>query len=233
MVKQAVILAAGEGRRLRPLTNEIPKPMVSVCGRPILEHTLSILPPAVNETIVVIGYRGEKIKQYFGSQFGRVKISYVRQDEPRGTGDALLAARPSLKKGNFLLLHADDLYHPEDLKDCAKEGPTVLVKETEEPERFGVCIIGPDGLLCDILEKRKNPPTNLANIGVYTLNEEIFEIPSVKLGDEFVLASQIGEWAKKRPVKIVKARFWHPIGYPDDLDLAEEYLKIPLKSRSN
>lgn len=230
---QAVILAAGEGRRLRPLTNKVPKPMVSVCGRPILEHTLSILPSVIDEAIIVIGYRGEQIKQYFGSQFGKVRISYVNQDEPKGTADALMSARPMLKKGSFLLLHADDLYHPEDLRDCAQDLPTVLVKETDTPERFGVCVIGQDGLLCNVLEKQKNPPTNLANIGVYTLNEEIFEIPSVKLGNETVLASQIGEWAKQRPIRVIKARFWHPIGYPDDLDLAEEYLKIPLKSRSN
>lgn len=231
---QAVILAAGEGRRLRPLTNEIPKPMVVVRGRPILEYTLSILPEAIDEVILVIGYQGDKIKNYFGHSFGHFKLLYTEQPRPKGTGDAIDRAKPFLKEDYFFLLYADDLYHPEDLKLCLKDSPALLVKETKNPERFGVCLIDQTNYLMDILEKQKNPPTTLANIGVYFLNQEIFKVPKVLLPNgEFNLPVQIGNWAKQRPIKVIKARFWHPIAYPEDLRTAEYFLDLPADKRLN
>jgi len=231
---QAVILAAGEGRRLRPLTENYPKPMIRVGGKPILEHTLGILPQEVDEVILVIGYKGEKIKDYFGSEFGRLSLKYAFQPEPKGTADALLKAEPLLKGENFLLLYADDLYHPDDLESVIGELPSVLIKESNEPERFGVCLLDQNGRLREVLEKKENPPSNLVNIGVYLLNREIFSVPPVFTPNgEVNLAAQIGAWAKTRPVRVVKARFWHPIGYPSDLDKAEDYFRLPFSEWLN
>ena len=231
---QAVILAAGRGERLRPLTDKVPKPMLKLAGKPILEYTLSILPREIDEVILVIGYRGEQIKNYFGDSVGSKKIFYTEQPELKGTGDALLQAKPFLKDNYFLLLYADDLYHPEDLKNCLQDTPTVLVKETDHPERFGVCLVGEGNRLIDILEKQPNPPSCLVNIGVYFLNQEIFTVPPIYLPNgEINLAGQIGVWAKKRMVKIIKAKFWQPIGYPEDLERAEYFLRLPLSKRVN
>lgn len=74
---RAVILAAGEGKRMRPLTEKIPKPMLQVLGRPLLEHIFDSLPDAVDEVILGIGYLGGQIKAHFGSSFGGCKIRYV------------------------------------------------------------------------------------------------------------------------------------------------------------
>jgi NDP-sugar pyrophosphorylase family protein len=229
-----VILAAGEGKRLRPLTDHVPKSLVRVGGKPILEYTLGILPPQIDEVILVVGYRREAIREYFGNSFGRLKLTYVEQPEPKGTGEALLRTRSFLADDPFMLLYGDDLYHPEDLAACMGEHPKVLVKESKNPERFGVCLIDDRDRLLGILEKRPDPPTNLVNIGVYLLTKDIFEIAPIKLSNgEYNLAEQIGVMAQRHPVFIQRARFWHPIGYPEDLELAEKFSALPPGLRLN
>ncbi|MDP3953688.1 MAG: sugar phosphate nucleotidyltransferase, partial [bacterium] len=88
--------------------------------------------------------------------------------------------------------------------------------------------------LLDILEKPENPPSNLVNIGVYLLNQEIFSVPKVQLANgEYNLAAQIGLWAKERRVKTIKARFWHPIGYMEDVEAAHFLVDLPPEKRLN
>jgi UDP-N-acetylglucosamine diphosphorylase / glucose-1-phosphate thymidylyltransferase / UDP-N-acetylgalactosamine diphosphorylase / glucosamine-1-phosphate N-acetyltransferase / galactosamine-1-phosphate N-acetyltransferase len=233
---QAVILAAGEGKRLRPLTDDIPKPMVRVGGKPILEYTLSILPNAITEVILVVGYRNEAIRNYFGNSFGGRRIRYVEQSEPKGTAHALLLAQPLLDEKSFLLLYGDDLYHPADIAACIQDVSRMrmLVKEHSNPERFGVCRIDGDGRVLEILEKQQNPPTKLINIGVYYLTKDIFSFPLTlsPLG-EYFLTDQISAMAQKHPVYIERARFWHPIGYPEDVAKAEAWLKLPVEECLN
>ena len=231
---QAIILAAGEGKRLRPLTDNVPKPLVPIGGKPILEYTLNILPPEVDEVIMVIGYRGNAIKDHFGGSFGRLKLTYVEQPAPLGPGDALRRTQPLLRKEPFLVLYADDLYHPQDLVDCIRGSSSVLVKESPNPERFGVCLVDEGDRLLGILEKRPNPPTNLVNIGVYFLNHKIFDVPPILLPNgEHNLAEQIGVLAEKEPIYVKRARFWYPIGYPEDVERAEQWLLVDPEARLN
>lgn len=232
---QAVILAAGEGKRLRPLTNELPKPMVRVNGKPILEYTLSILPKVIDEIIVVVGYQKEKIIEYFGDSWGNIPIKYVEQKDPLGTAHALDAAATEIKGGDFLFMYGDDLYHQDDLEALVGlNSPVVLVKEAAHPEKFGVCLVDHNGYLTAVLEKRPEPPSNLVNIGVYLLNREIFDVPRVQLPNgESNLALQIGNWATTRNIKVVRAKFWHPIGYPEDVDTASALVSLPMEQRVN
>ncbi len=203
------------------------------CKR-ICEHTVSILPPNCDEAILVIGYRGGAIKDRFGRSFGRIKLTYVEQAEPLGTGDALRRAQPFLKQEPFLVLYADDLYHPQDLIDCAGGGCSVLVKESRTPERFGVCLVDGSDRLLGILEKRPNPPTNLVNVGVYFLNHKIFDVPPIFLSNgEHNLAEQIGVLAETETIYVTRARFWCPIGYPEDVPKADEWLLVDPEARVN
>ena len=231
---QAVILAAGVGKRLKPLTDDLPKPMVRVNGRPILEYTLSILPKEIDEVILIVGYLKEKIIEYFGDSFKGVPIRYVEQKAPLGMSDALNCAKPFLKSGDFLVMVGDDLYHPDDLRDIIHtDSPAMLVKETNSPEKFGVCVVE-NGYLIKTAEKSLNPPSNLANIGVYLLNEGIFKVSMVQLPNgEFNLPEQIGLWAQDTKVHIVEARFWHPIGYPEDVEIAHSLVALPSELRVN
>jgi len=106
---QAVILAAGEGIRLRPLTLDKPKPLVKIDGKTLLEHNLDQLIGLIDEVILIIGYKGDMIKEYIGSEYQSMKIKYIEQKEQLGTGHALMQAK-KLIKGKFLVLMSDDLY---------------------------------------------------------------------------------------------------------------------------
>ena len=86
---QAVILAAGKGTRLKPLTDSIPKSLIEVNGSPIIEQTLKALPSSVHEIFIVVGHLKEKIKEHLGNEWDGKKIYYIEQDELDGTGSAL------------------------------------------------------------------------------------------------------------------------------------------------
>lgn len=231
---QAVILAAGEGKRLRPLTEDRPKPMVPIGDMPILEYTISILPKVIDEVILVVGYKQEKIREHFGEEWKGRKIIYVDQPEPKGTGEALERVRHLLRGEHFMLMFADDLYHPKDLEQCVTHsGMSILVKETEHPERMGVCMLDDSGNLQEIIEKPEVPPSNLANIGVYVLHQEIFNTPKYFDAEgEHVLPPQIGYLSRIRPIKVIRAQFWHPIAYPEDVEKAKELLPTLLNNNT-
>lgn len=234
---QAVILAAGEGKRLRPLTDSCPKPMICVGGKPILEYTLTILPEQIDEVILVVGYKQEKIRDYFGNDFHGRKLIYVEQPEAHGTGDALVRARPFLNGEPFLLLYADDMYHPSDLAAlAASEHPAVLVKEHDQPERFGVCHVSDEGFLLELAEKPEKPKSTLVNVGPNLLHHDIFDFdigaPILSNGESNVPA-HFTALAKKRPVRVIRARFWHAVGYPEDLAEAERTIHLHPNERIN
>lgn len=234
---QVVILAAGEGKRLRPLTNDRPKPMVLVGGEPILAYTLSILPDCIDEVILVVGYKQEKIREHFGETWQGRRIVYVEQPEAKGTGDALARTRPLLDGTPFLMVFADDMYHPADLATLvASEHPAILVKENENPERFGVCVISSDGFLVELEEKPERPKSNLVNLGPALLSHDFFDLPIEKpilKNGESNVPAHIGSWAQKRPVRALRARFFHPIGYPEDVDRAHEFVAMHPDERIN
>src|SRR5713101_4291487 len=111
----AIILAAGLGTRLRPHTLTTPKPLLPVRGRPILDWALGALPPVVDRVLVVVNYLAGQIEAYLGTQQHRPVWEAVRQEQPRGTGDALRSCRHRLRSETFLVLNGDDLYGAADL----------------------------------------------------------------------------------------------------------------------
>ena len=223
---QAVILAAGRGTRLRPITEATPKPMVSFRGVPLLEYTLSILPRDVDHVIVVVGWLGHKIQNYFGKSFNGKKIDYVIQKEPLGTFHAVKQARHSLNSGVFLIVSGDDIYSRKDLQNMFESRHlSLLGKKTVNPERFGICKLDQNGYLESLVEKPKVFCGDLANIGVYKLDHSIFD-EEVIIGPngEELLAPMIGSLATKRKVEVIPATFWHPIADFDDWARAQKIL---------
>src|SRR5229473_2973112 len=106
---EAVILAAGLGTRLRPHTLTTPKPLLPVQGRPILDWALGALPRQVDRVLVVINYLGEQIESYLSTQKHVRQWEAVRQQVPRGTGDAIRSCRDRIQSDHFLVLNGDDL----------------------------------------------------------------------------------------------------------------------------
>lgn len=221
---QCVILAAGKGTRLRPLTETIPKPLVLVAGRPLLDHIVSALPSAVDELIIVHGYLGEKIMEHCGSEYFGRKVTYVAQDEQKGTAHALWLCK-DLLAGRFLFMFADDIHGENDIARVTSYSRALLTMPTKTPERFGIVVRHPDGTLAEFVEKPTHPPSNLASTGVMVLDTHIFEFPPVKeTNGEYYLTDVIAEYSQKYPIAVVEENLWIPIGYPEDITKAEEIL---------
>ncbi|MEI6588041.1 MAG: nucleotidyltransferase family protein [Candidatus Moraniibacteriota bacterium] len=221
---QAVILAAGRGKRMKNLTDEVPKPMLKLKGKPILEHKINMLPKEIDEIIFVIGYCGDYIIRHFKRYFGGRKIVYVYQDKINGTGGALHLAR-SVLRDKFLVIMGDDLYHKKDLKRMLKHNLAILGHEVEDTSKFGIIKTNRKGYMVDVIEKPKKSKDKLANTAVYMLNKKFFDYDLVPIGGgEFGLPQTLAKMSSKYNIAVEKATEWHSIGSPDDLKSAEKVL---------
>ncbi|MBN1896984.1 MAG: NTP transferase domain-containing protein [Candidatus Aenigmarchaeota archaeon] len=220
---QAVILAAGKGERLRPLTETVPKVMLPVANRPILEHNIEKLRGLVDEVILVVGYRKEIIRNHFGNEFLGMKISYAVQKEQLGTGHALLQAK-ALIKDRFIFMMGDNLYERKDIERCIKHDYSILTRIVENPKIFGICEIE-KGLLKDIDEKPAKPKSSLANAALYVLDRKIFgmKMPKTRRG-EYEITDAIVSLAKEDDIHAVEASVCEFITYPWDILRVNEYM---------
>lgn len=223
---QVVILAAGRGTRMKNLTDETPKPMLKIKDKPILEYKLNNLPEEIDEVIFVVGYKRGQIEKHFCNSFGGRKIDYVIQEELNGTGGALQLVK-NLVKDKFLVMMGDDLYSSGDIREIMKYDRAILAAQVDNPSQFGVFEIDEGGNLKEIVEKPINPPSNLINTGLYILTKEFFNYPLVAISEtEFGLPQTLVKMAKDFPVKIIKTNNWQPVGNPEDLERAEEFVEL-------
>lgn len=226
---QCVILAAGKGTRLRPLTENTPKPLIKVHGKSLLDHIVEALPSSIDELIIVTGYLEEQIHAHCGEVFHGKKVTYVHQAEPKGTGHALWLCK-DLLRGRFLFMFADDLHGRQDIARATSYTRSMLTLTTDPPERFGIVVRHPDGTLAEIIEKPDHAPSNLASTGVMVLDEHIFEFELKKeTNGEFYLTDVIAAYAAKYPIAVVEQSLWVPIGYPEDIQKAEKILNELVK----
>jgi len=183
MFKKAVILAGGLGTRLRPLTNDIPKPLLPIQGKPLIEHIIQNLKShGIKEIVLSVGYRSEQIKNYFGdgSNF-KVKISYCIEEQPLGTGGAIKESTKYLDEPFFLgwgdnLIDIDykKLYH-----SYLQHNTLIIMALThrEDVENFGVAELKGDMIL-NFVEKPKQEeaPSNLINAGAFIIDPKCLKI---------------------------------------------------------
>ena len=223
---QCVILAAGEGKRLRPLTEQKPKPLVEVGGKTILDHIVEALPSVIDELVLVVGYRADQIRAHCGDRFHSRRVQYVTQKNPAtGTGEALLCAK-KLISGKFLLMYADDIHGSEALHRVVQEAHGMIGVYSQTPERFGVLMQNDDGTLRQIIEKPSNPTSNLVNVGGFVVDRSILAYrPTCSDSGEILVTDMLTEYAKRQPVRIIEQKLWIPVGYPEDVERAEVILK--------
>lgn len=220
---QCVILAAGRGARLKPHTNEIPKPLLKLGKDTILERVLKQLPDAIDQIILVIGWKGEKVRDYFGKKFNNKNIFYVEQKEARGTGHALSICK-DLLKDKFLVLMGDDVYDKNDLERCLRHDLCLLTCESENP--YSAVEINKDDTLKAVLEPPHNSNSKLVNTGVYVLDKRFFNYPLIKLpSGEYGLPQTISAMAQEHKVFIERASFWLKINSREDLEKARKYFQ--------
>lgn len=183
---KAVILSAGTGTRMRPLTWTRPKPMLPVAGAPILEYVLQEVSPHVEEFVLVTGYAGDVVRDYFGEDYCETPIKYVPQEEPHGTAHAIERAEPYVDD-RFLAINGDIIFEEpviDTLRD--KSGFGLAIQPVSDPSQYGI-VRQEDGRVTAIHEKPNNPSSNLANLGIYSLTPDIFDhiesIESSKRGE--------------------------------------------------
>lgn len=219
---EAVILAAGLGTRLRPHTLTTPKPMLTVQGRPILDWTLGALPSTVDRVVVVTHYLAEQVEAYMHAQKRFSNWATVKQEVPRGTGDALRSCQAYLHAHRFLVLNGDDLFGAADLAALARCPAGVLAHPVDEPRRFGIVFLKPDGSLDKLVEKPELDGRQLANTGAYVFPRGVFDI-ELKLSPrgEYEVTDYLTELAGRQRVDVVQATFWYPIGTVDVWERAQ------------
>jgi bifunctional UDP-N-acetylglucosamine pyrophosphorylase/glucosamine-1-phosphate N-acetyltransferase len=209
----AIILAAGLGTRLRPHTLTTPKPLLPIAGRPILDWALGALPPAVDRVLVVVNYLADQIESYLKRQEHFAKWEAVRQEVPRGTGDAFRTCRDRLRSDRFLVLNGDDLYGATDLAELAQRSAGLLVAPVDEPRRFGIVFQNPDGSLEKLVEKPELDGRRLANTGAYVFPADVFDTElTVSARGEYEITDYVTALARRRTVDVIETRFWLPIG---------------------
>ena len=219
----AIILAAGLGTRLRPHTLTTPKPLLPVRGQPILDWTLGVLPKFVDRVVVVVNYLAEQVEEYLRRQTHFREWVTVRQAEPRGSGDALRSCREQVRSERFLVLNGDDLYGAADLAALAACPAGVLVYPVDDPPRWGIAFLKPDGTLEKLVEKPKLEGRRLANTGVYLFPREVFDIPlALSARGEYEITEYVTKLAERGPVSVVPAKFWLPIGNVEAWQKAQE-----------
>jgi len=234
-IMKAVILAAGLGTRLLPLTANIHKGLLTIGNKSLLEHTISALSEnKIKDIFLVVSHRKEQIKNYFGngSKFN-VNITYLEQENPKGgTADAVRCAKEKIEE-SFILLNGDIFFHPLLIKrlmdsfvDC--DG-LITCKEVENPQDFGILKIE-DERIVRIFEKSQNPPSNFGNLGIYLLPEKIFE------AIDQTLLSKRGEYELTDSIQILIDKgfifkpvfaneFWIDVGRISDYEKANELYK--------
>ena len=225
---ECVILAAGEGKRMRPLTASRPKVMLPVANRPMLEHlVIAVRDAGIFDFVFVVGYHEKEIRDHFGdgSEFG-IRIKYTTQRRQMGTADALLAA-DGLVSDKFLLLNGDMILRTEDISNfCSQNTPCVGTFESSHPEDFGV-ITSEGNIVTGLLEKSKNPPGDIINAGIYLFDPEIFEILkglSLSERGEYELTDALLGYIAERKLSSCLLSSWCDIGKPWNLLDANESL---------
>src|SRR5207244_3996151 len=209
----AVILAAGLGTRLRPHTLQTPKPLLPVQGRPILDWALGALPPVVDRVVVVVHYLADQVETYLHGQKHIRQWTTVFQDKPQGTGDALRMCREQLGSDRFLVVNGDDLYGAADLAALSGCAAGLLVQMVNEPRRFGIAFLKPDGTLDRLVEKPNLDGRQLANTGAYVFPREVFDIElQLSPRGEYEITDYLSTLATRQPVHVVEAHYWLPIG---------------------
>jgi len=234
---KAVVLAAGKGTRLRPLTDDKPKGMVEVDDKPLLTHCFEQLAElGADEFVVVVGYLKESIIEHYGDEFEGIPITYTHQRDQKGLAHALLMVEEHIDD-DFMLMLGDNIFNA-NLQDVVRRqredraDAAFLVEEVpwEEAGRYGVCETNAYGEITDVVEKPDEPESNLVMTGFYTFSPAIFHAcklvqPSNR--DEYEISEAIDLLIRSgRTIDAIGIDGWRiDVGYPEDREEAERRLR--------
>lgn len=230
---KAVILVAGKGTRMEPLTLTTPKCLLPVLNKPILLWQVEALAGLVDEIVLVIRDPKDEVLQqqivdYASSLDLGIKFSFVIQKEARGTGEAFLLAQELLQdQERFFVLYGDDIYGATDLQQLSQNQFGLLGKKVSDPEKWGILQVDEHNNLQNIVEKPQDFVGDLANCGAYLLGPDIFNLVvkmSLSSRGEYELTDLVSAFAVSNSLRVIPAQTWIPVGYPWHLLEAAEQL---------
>jgi len=230
---QAVILAGGQGKRLRPVTETIPKALVEVGGEPILKRLLKQCKDVgVDEAVLVVNYKKEQVRDMFGDEYRGITLRYAEQKELLGDANALSYAEPYITEEKFLVIACDNLFptsHLRKLLTANYDGAMSACNVTyEQAKRMGVLFVE-DDKVTKIIEKPDAPPSTLANVYVHYMPKAAFEaIKHIKpgAGGEYRFVDAIQYMIDNgKTITYAALDDWMDIGTLQQLEEAQELAK--------
>ena len=215
-----IILAAGEGVRMRPLTLTVPKPLLIYRGKTALDHIFSKLPNEITEVIISVNYLGEKIKSHCGNEFYGRKISYVQGDS-KGNALGFLAMKNFfINKERFMVMYADDVLTQKEIDDCLAHEYSWLCYPVKNIHEVGIVTKGDTGFVESFVEKPTKSDSNLAANGCMVVNADIFDFtPVMHAKGEYYFSDLMAQFTKRYAVYAVIGDEHHmQLTSPKDID---------------
>jgi dTDP-glucose pyrophosphorylase len=227
---KAVILAAGKGTRMLPLTKNVPKVLVEVNNKPFLYYVLKNFNAAgIKDIALIIGYKKDMFPDFL-KKYG-FKATLITQNEQLGTGHAAKLAKDFVGTDNFIMCGGDSLFSPADIKRMCKKDNLNYVAglHSDTPEKFGVLFKDENNKLIKIVEKPKTFIGNLINLGLYKFTSEIFNALqkiSVSERGEYELTDALTLLAKEEKVFVTSINdYWIDFGSLKDIPKTKLFLK--------
>jgi D-glycero-alpha-D-manno-heptose 1-phosphate guanylyltransferase len=227
MSQTAIILAGGLGTRLNPVVPDVPKSMAPVNGRPFLEYLLDyLLRYSISEVIISTGYLSEKITNYFNDAYKRLSIRYSVEEEPLGTGGAVLKAAGLIQSDTLLVLNGDTLFDADlemlSIEHAASQADiTLALREVPDAGRYGSIILDETGRIMEFKEKSTTTGTGLINGGIYMIRKGLLkelDLP-IKFSIERDLFQKICETHFMQGY--ISNSYFLDIGIPEDYERAQ------------
>ena len=231
MISEAIILAGGKGTRLQGIVSDVPKPMATVSGKPFLEHLIGFLAKqGVEKIIFSVGYKAEVIKEYFKEEYFGLKLEYVFEKEPLGTGGGLALAMEKVNGESTFVLNGDTLsmvsleslsrFHSSVSADV-----TMVTKYMEDASRYGTIQLSSEGIIEDFQEKKKKE--GFINTGVYSITKRWFS-ETKPSAQKFSFEKDMMEVSLRKGAiyGFPFEGYFIDIGIPEDYDKAQKEISL-------
>jgi len=224
---KCVILAAGEGKRMNPLTFTRPKVMIPIANKPILEwNLLNAIDAGIKDFIFVVAYRSEMVRNYFqNGKKWNINIEYINQGKALGTAHAIGIVEKFVN--DFIVLCGDTIFGRKDIKNILKTNPSIGLFKIKNAEEYGIVKTKGKNVI-RIYEKMEKPLSNTINAGIYHFDKKIFDyIRNTKKSPrgEYEITDSINMMSKEKNTEGIFLEEWRDVVYPWHLlDANEEIL---------
>ncbi len=220
---KAVILAAGRGNRMQPLTDLVPKPLVAIRGKTFIARTIEALLGSgqVDELIIVVGYLGDQIIKFVAENYPKVSTRFVVQKELAGTGKALELVRPFIyPEERFVVCYTDEYFTTEDVNKCLAHEFSWISLRVKHPERSALPVLGPDGRVMSVVEKPERPSSDRVLGGAMVVSGRIFDyqVPPHRSTGEYHLAEMMIGFTANHAVYAVPACHNYSFSTAEEVD---------------